>query len=201
MNHSNFKTAFVRAGLPLLAALSLLVPAVVRGDVTVSVDKGQSTSQRKADPATTGGSKNGSINDGVSGSIIYTLTVRNLSDGPVKGVTVEYHFFNKTTSTSSGNPATITLDDITSTSTIDLDGNGVKAIPTSAIPKSTTNNSTPSSYNKKTGVTTPGTYSSINTSVLGWVVYVKKGDKVVHRYTSSDTVLDEVAKINKKNNS
>ena len=203
IRHTRLKTALICAGFFLVAAAGFLNPSVARADVAVSVDKGQSSSQHKdsqsAGAGNNGSKSNGAYSDSVSGSIFYTLTVRNLSAAPAKGVTVEYHIFNKTTATSSSSPVNITLHDITGTSTFDLDGNGVKMIETSDVPKNSTNASTPSSYDKKTGVTTPGTYSSSNTSVMGWVVYVKKGDRVVHTFTSGYNILDDVAKINKKN--
>ena len=34
---------------------------------------------------------------------------------------------------------------------------------------------------------------------MGWVIYIKKGDRVVHTYTSDESILDAVAQIKAKN--
>jgi len=180
-----------------LAAVAGLLPRV-RADVTASVDKGQSATQHKT-VAPAGGAKNSgrtSTTDSVSGNVFYTITVRNLSAGPAQGVTVEYHIFNKTTTSSSRAPSSVSVDDITASSTLDLDPNGIKTIETTDIPKGSKNTVTSGNTSKK-GVSTPGFTSSTNTSVMGWVVYIKKGDKVIHAITSTDTVLDDVEKIKK----
>jgi len=181
----------------LVAIIGLLTPA--RADVTASVDKGQSASEHKAAaPAGTSGKTSGrtSTTDSVTGNIFYTITVRNLAATAAKDVTIEYHIFNKTTSGRSNGPSTVKVDDITASSTIDLDPNANKTIETTDIPKGSTNSVTSGNTSKK-GVSSPGFTSSTTTSVMGWVVYIKKGDKVYHTITSTDTVLDEVDKIKK----
>jgi len=208
---SSYKTTRLWVYFSLVAAFGLLAPAMVRADVTASVDKGQATTQHKATgagapqgpPGSGGGyggkgSKGGgSMTDTTTGSVFYTITVRNMAAAPVSGVTVEYHFFNKSTSSGSGTPTSISVNDITASSTIDLDANGKKDIETSDIPKNSKHSSTPGSQDKKSGKVIPPTQTNETTSVMGWVVYLKKGDKVVHTYTSTDTILDEVAKINR----
>jgi hypothetical protein len=206
IHYSSCKTTLLRTSFFLAALIGLLTPIYSRADVIVTVDKGQSASQHKASAPSGGNSGSGggggrtSTTDTVSGSIFFTITVRNLAASPAKGVTIEYHVFNKTLTSGSNTPATVTLADITASSTIDLDGNAIKVIETTDIPKSSSNTVTSGNTSKK-GVSSPGFTSSTITSALGWVVYVKKGDRVIHTFTSSDTVLDEVAKINKKNGS
>jgi hypothetical protein len=175
--------------------------SIARADVTATVDEGQSTSQHKqTDPAMSNGKQKGGATstDTITGSVFYTITVRNLSAGPAYGVTLEYHFFNKTLTTDSTAPSTVSLDDITSSSTFDLAPNAVKTIESSDIPKSINNSSTAANTSKK-GVSTPSHSSSTITSVMGWVVYIKKGDRVVHTITSNDSILDDVARIRKAN--
>jgi len=179
----------------MFAVVGLFAP--VRADVTATVDQGQSSTQHKqTDPAMKNGKQTGgaTTTDTITGNVFYTITVRNLSDAPAHGVTLEYHFFNKTLTTSSDAPSTVSLDDITNSSTFDLGPDAIKSIESSDIPKSTINSTKAANVSKK-GVGTPGHTSSTITSVMGWVVYIKKGDRVVHTITSSDTVLDEVAKI------
>jgi len=198
----------------LAAAIGLLTPALAHADVSVSVDKGQESSQHKVSGAGAPDSSNGgggggkshggyggggskSTTDETTGSVFYTVTVRNLANAAAKGVTLEYHIFNKTSNTATGQPTTISVDDLTATSTFDLDPNAKKDIETTDIPKKSTHTVTPGSTDKKSGKVTPGTQSSTSTSVMGWVVYIKHNDKLVHTYMSTDTILEEVAKINK----
>jgi len=193
-----YRAVFLRRASCFMIAIAGLC-SIARADVTATVDKGQSSTMHKAtDPTMKNGKEVGGATstDTVSGSLFYTITVRNLAEAPVKGVTIEYHFFNKTLTTASNAPSTVSLDDITSSSTIDLDANGRKTIESLDIPKNITNSSKAANTSKK-GVSTPGYSSSSVTSVMGWVVYIKKGDKVVHTITSSDNVLDDVAKIRK----
>jgi len=189
---------FLRLASCCLIAVAGL-SAVARADVTATVDKGQSSSAHKTtDPTLKNGKQVGGATstDTITGSVFYTITVRNLADTPVKGVTIEYHIFNRTLTTSSNSPAVVTLADITNSSTIDLDPNGRKTIETSDIPKSVSNSNKAPNTSKK-GVSTPGTSSSTVTSVMGWVVYIKKSDKTIHTIPSSDTILDEVDRVKK----
>jgi hypothetical protein len=218
---SPFKCALYGATLTLATTIGLLAPTQVRADVVVTVDKGQSTSQHKVTAPTPsnggnggggngggGGGKGGSNTktDAISGSVFYTLTVRNLAASAASGVTIEYHIYNRTTTSSSTGPSSVSLDDITDSVTLDLAGNAVKTIESKDVAKGSTHSTSGGSSGgggggKKggggKGNSGPPQTSSSNTSVMGWVVYVKKGDKVIHTITSTDTILDEVAKINK----
>ncbi len=122
----------------------------------------------------------------------------NLSAAPVKGVVVEYHVYNKTTVSGSGNP-TVTLDDITGTSTVDLAGNEKKQIETSDIPHNVTNTSTATTGGGKKGGPSSTSSSSSVQSVYGWVVYLKFNGKIVHTFKDPDNVMDYVNQYNKKN--
>jgi hypothetical protein len=208
---SNIKSTLLSASL-MAAVIGLFAPAVVRADVIASVDKGQSSENKATAPAAANGSGSGGGKkgggapkakvDSYSGSIYYTITVRNLLAQPAKA-TIEYHIYNKTT-TSSPSGGSSSVEDITATSTLDLAGNEVKTIQTSDIPKgSTTTTSASSGGGGKKGGSSGGSGSSggqtsTNTSVMGWVVYVKAGDKVIHIVKSTDSVLEDVAKIQGK---
>ena len=208
------RTSLLRAGLILVSAVGLLAPSLARADVTLSVDKGQNSSQHKVDSTAAnsgdsggGGGKKGkggggtSTTDTVTGSIFYTITVRNLLPNTASGVTVEYHFYNKTTTSGSGS-STATVDDITNSQTFDLPGSGTKIIESSDIPTGSTNSaSSGGGGGKKKGGGGGGTASSsfTVTDVMGWVIYIKKGDRVVHTYTSDESILDAVAQIKAKN--
>jgi hypothetical protein len=178
-----------------MAAIGLLAPAQAKADVTASVDTGQDSTQHKTSAHANGGRT--STTDSISSSVFYTITVRNLNNKPAQGVTLEYHFYNKKTVTNKAG-TTITLDDITDSSTFDLDGNAVKTIETTDIPQTTKNIAT-SGNTSKTGVSSPGFTKTTITAVMGWVLYIKKGDLIVHTITSTPTVLDEIAQIQNKN--
>jgi len=199
------KPSLLQTGIFLASLAGLLAPSLTRADVTVSVDKGQNASQHKvsapaAPPSGGGGGYGGgkggggskTVTDTVSGSIFYTIAVRNISPNPVSGVTIEYHVYNKTTTSGGGVAPTITIDDITGTSTIDLPGNGTKPIETSDITTGSSNTLSQGSKGKKGGGSTASASSTV-TGVMGWVIYIKKGDKIIHTVTSDDSIIDKVA--------
>lgn len=204
-----FKPSLLRTGVLFASIAGLLAPSLVRADVTVSVDKGQSSTARKAAPAAapSGGSgggyggkgKSSSKTESASGSTFYTITVTNMAANPASGVTLEYHIFNKTTVTGGPGPSTTSLDDITNSTTFDLAPNAKNVIETNDIPYSTTTVTSGGGGGgggkKSGGAAAPATQTSTVTSVLGWVVYVKKGDKIIHTYPSSDSIMDKVAQL------
>jgi len=155
-----------------------------------------------------GGSGGGSKSDTSSSTLTYTITVRNLTATPVKGLQVEWHVYNKT-ATHNGNNSSTTVDDITGTETVDLDGNGKAEVVTSDIPHVVSNSTSGSSssssnaggYGKKTGGTkAPAVQNSSITSVMGTYVVLKYDGKTLGRPKADpDDVQDQVKAIQKRN--
>jgi uncharacterized membrane protein YgcG len=227
--HSRQYKSLLAASLSLLSLVGLLIPSSARADITVSVDKGQDSSQKGASTpsasssSASGGSSGGSSSGGYGGkskgggggssgktvigdssSTFFTITLRNTLNTPVKGVEVEYHIYNKTTVISGGSPATNTVDDITDKVIVDLDGGGSKQVETKDVPhvvKNTTSGGggggggggRRGGGGGKGGTSAPSTTSSVQ-DVMGWVIYLNFKGKRVHTFTSSDTIVDQVAK-------
>jgi hypothetical protein len=224
--HSRQYKSLLAASLSLLSLVGLLIPSFARADITVTVDKGQDSSQKGASTPSAssssassssasgssssgrggkGGSSSGSGGKTVTGdssSTFFTITLRNTLNTPVKGVEVEYHIYNKTTVIATG-PATNTVDDITDKVTVDLDGGGSKQVETKDVPHVVTNTVSSGGGGgggghhggggKGGGASASSTSSSVQ-DVMGWVIYLNFKGKRVHTFTSSDTIVDQVAK-------
>jgi hypothetical protein len=219
------KTTLLSASFTLFCAAGLFSPAICRADVAVTVDQGQDSSQHGVSTSNGSGGSGGSGGGGggyggkggsggsstksttQSSSTFFTITLRNTLGTPVKGVEVEYHVYNKTTTTGSGTPS-VTVDDITDKVTIDLDGSGSKQIETKDIPHVITNASSGGGggggggghHKGGGGGGSPATESSTVQDVMGWVIYLNfNGHPKVRTFTSSGDILDQVAKYSNPN--
>jgi len=141
--------------------------------------------------------------------LIYTISLRNLSSFPANGLTLEYHFYNKTTANNAG-VSTITVEDVTNTQTLDLPVNGkmdVKTTPINHDVKQTysqstgTSGGTNSAGTKKKGgsmTLSSGQTDVTTTRVMGYVIVLKSGSTIVKTLLSSDDIVDQVRTIQAK---
>jgi len=184
-------------------------PALRRGDIKVIVVKadesfkpqGDATSSDKSGGKGGGhGATAGNKNMSTSSDVVYAVTVRNTTKAPVKGLTLEYHFYNETIANNNG-VATTDLSDVSSTETLDLDPGKGKDFLTQPIPVafSATYSGGGGGGGKKGSISTKADQSTTTTKLLGYHVEVRYNDKVMDSKDDPSDVKDRVDKINKQN--
>jgi len=136
--------------------------------------------------------------------LVYTISIRNLSSFPANNLTLEYHFYNKTTANDAG-VTTISVADVTSTESLSLPVNSkrdIQTIPISHEVKQTYAQSTSGGTNtagtkKKGGSSTvsSGQTDVTTTRVMGYVIIVKSGGTIIKTLLSDDDIVDQVRAI------
>ncbi len=207
--------------LPAYAADAPATPPAPVPNVTiVDVTKGDSRNIPQA-PATTASSSNNNSKGGSNGrtsgnggsgntssrSLItakgdttYVIKLRNGSKFAAKGVTVEYHFYNRTTNTNNG-VSTYTIEDIPGNENVDIDPGKLYELTTQPISHSNSVSQSGGATQgggggRGKGATSSPTQSSTITAVLGWHIELKFNDKVIKKLDSPDNLQDLLKKYN-----
>jgi len=197
---------------PVLAApreLPLLSIDVDNGVMTSSVHTGIGAVAPASATGTAKAPKAGknTVQDAQS-QLVYTISLRNLSSFPANNLTLEYHFYNKTTANNAG-VTTITVQDVTSSQSLDLPVNGksdIQTIPISHDVKQTYAQSTSGGTNtagtKKKGgggtTLSSGQTDITTTRVMGYVIIVRSGSTIVKTLLSDEDIVDQVRTIQAK---
>jgi hypothetical protein len=124
-------------------------------------------------------------------AITYTITIQSTSNVPGTGLTVEYHVYDKT-DTSSGGNATVMLKDTSGKESLDLDALSSKDIETKAVHHKTGEPAGKKPAGGGAGAAKPAQVSA-KQSLLGILVLVKQGDKELARYADPTDITDLVA--------
>ncbi len=177
--------------------------------IGVRVTKNDIKFQPSKAGAENGGGSNGKVasagnqNTDLQSQLTYTITVTNSAKVPAKGLTVEYHFFNKTVNTNNGN-SSYSLDDITSTESVDVAPGKTATVVSLPIPQNATTTVSGGGGASKSGgkggkgVSASPTQSSSITTLLGYRVEVRFGDKLILAKSSDPMDLQQkVDQLNK----
>lgn len=184
----------------------------------VNVERG--TPVRKADPNAKStefprqGAGNSTISTKITsdrGEATYTISLRNTSNLPVKGLVVEYSFYTITLSTGKNVTGQPEISEVTGAASVDIDPNKTLNLETVPVPYENTQNqyttTSPVGYNvtpygpnvnNNGAVVTPDTVkttmssTSTTTSTLGWHVELQFNGKVLK---SSDVPSDLIDKL------
>ena len=113
------------------------------------------------------------------------LTVRNVGEGPIKGLTINYHTYVQTINSGGDNSGT-TMSDTTGSATIDIPVGGKVLVKTTPIDKSTT--STAHSNSSKGVKSTSATMSM--TSIAGWEAEATYNGAVIKREAQPKNIQD-----------
>jgi hypothetical protein len=117
---------------------------------------------------------------------VYTITVRNTAKIAAKGVTVEYHIYNRTNTTTNGKIDS-TVEDITNSASVDIDPGKFKEISSSPV----------RFYDSQAmpGAGKAGARNFTTTAVMGWRVNILLGGKIVAHKESSDNLAEQLKKM------
>jgi len=156
-----------------------------------------STVNGRTNPMTMGRPTQQNQSSSASSNVTYTITVRNTGKIPAKNLVVEYHFYNKTTTTDNGK-STYSVEDITSTENVDVDPAKTKDIETQAITHASSMSSSSGNSNNSGGggrrnvgaTQSSGGGSSSTTALLGWHVEVRFNDKIIRQVNQPDNLQD-----------
>jgi len=133
--------------------------------------------------------------------LTYTITVKNNAKVPAKGLTLEYHFYNRKMQTDNG-VTTYSLDDITATQNVDIDPGKSVDVVTQSIPQqasSTVTQAQSSSYGFGSKGSNKPAQSFTNTKLLGYTIVVKFNDKAITPVKSDPADLqDQLDKLKKQ---
>jgi hypothetical protein len=129
----------------------------------------------------TGKSKSGSSNStDATASKWLEISIRNVGDGDISGLTVNYHVYVRTIASSSTSN-TDTLTDSAGSATIDIPHAGVKQVETTPITASFSSSSSSSKSKKVSSSST----SISSTDIAGWYIEVDYNGKPILRPNES----------------
>jgi hypothetical protein len=124
---------------------------------------------------TGGKSKSGTTTAGTQNAW-YEITVKNVGEGPITGLTINYHVYVNTI-TMSKTASDIALSDSNGTVTLDLPFSSSKLVETTPVAKSYSSTSNPSTSKK--GVSSTSTSTSTTTIAGYYITAVYNGKPII----------------------